>query len=81
MLNFWPIGAGSFLQGFHRFFTFKNDSKLFYELLRPIPSHTEVPHIFEKIVIALIRIHLGIWKTEKNIQSSTITIIFLNQIL
>ena len=36
------------------FLLFKNGSKIFYELLRPIPIHTEVSHIFEKIVIALI---------------------------
>ena len=28
--------------------------KIFYELLRPIPTHTEVPSNFEKIEIALL---------------------------
>ena len=61
MTNFWPIGAGSlklgrlagFLRGFHNFLPYKNGSKLFYDPLRSIPTHTQVPQIFEKNVIAL----------------------------
>ena len=31
-------------------------SNFFHELLRPLPTHTELPHIFEKKVITLIGI-------------------------
>ena len=34
-------------------FKYENDPKKFYELLRPLPSHTELPHIFGKKVITL----------------------------
>ena len=61
-LNFWPIGADSlkwgrlagFLPGFHNFFTLKNDSKILYDPLRPIPTHTEGPNNFKKNVITLV---------------------------
>ena len=33
---------------------YKNGSDFFYDLLKPIPTYTEGPHIFEKNVIALI---------------------------
>ena len=35
------------------FLQYKNGSKNFHDLLRPIPTHTEGPSDFEKIVIAL----------------------------
>ena len=36
------------------FLQYKNGSKFFYDLLRPIPTYTEGPQIFKKIVIALL---------------------------
>ena len=36
------------------FLQYKNGSKNFYDLLRPIPTYTEGPQIFKKIVIALV---------------------------
>ena len=36
------------------FLQYKNGSKIFYDLLRPIPTYTEGPQIFKKIVIALL---------------------------
>ena len=61
-LKFWLIGAGSlkfgrlagFLRGFHNFLYIKNGSKNFYDLLGPIPTYTEGPLDFKKIVIALV---------------------------
>ena len=35
------------------FLPYRNVPKKFYELLRPIPTHTERPHIFKKNVIGL----------------------------
>ena len=50
-----PIG-----QKFNRiskdFLQYKNGSKNFYDLLRPIPTYTEGGQIFKKIVIALMYI-------------------------
>ena len=61
LLNFWPIGAGSlkwadwlvFYEVSIDFLQYKNGSKTFYDLLRPIPTYTEGSQIFKKIVIAL----------------------------
>ena len=36
------------------FLQYKNGPKFFYDLLRPIPTYTEGPHDFKKIVIALL---------------------------
>ena len=61
LLNIWSIGAGSLKWGrllvlyevSIDFLQYKNGSKFFYDLLRPIPTYTEGPQIFKKIVIAL----------------------------
>ena len=56
LLNFWPIGAGSLkwgrLAGFYEvsidFYNTKMAQKIFYDLLRPIPTYTEGPQILKK---------------------------------
>ena len=44
------------------FLQYKNGSKNFYDLLRPIPTYTEGPQFFKKIVIALILTNLVLYK-------------------
>ena len=42
-----PIGQ-KFVIVSRVFLKYKNGSNFFYELLRPLPAHTELPHILEK---------------------------------
>ena len=82
LLNFLPIGAGSlkwgrlagFLRRFHRY---KSGSKKFYDPLRPIPTYTEGPQIFKKIVITLICMVYG----EKYIHISSYRRFMLDEIV
>ena len=41
------------------FLKYKNGSKIFYELLRSLPTYTELPHIFQKKLITLPSILVG----------------------
>ena len=62
------------------FLKYENGPKKFYELLRPLSAHTELPHIFGKKVITLLYIVLGNFFLQKCILFSrqTNTIIVKN---
>ena len=55
-------GPSNFNELVPPFLHYKNVSKIFYELLRPIPTHAERPHDFKKNVIALPHILLEMLK-------------------
>ena len=56
-------GPSNFNELVPPFLHYKNVSKIFYELLRPIPTHAERPQDFKKNVIALIKMAHNIFGT------------------
>ena len=53
-------GPSNFNELVPPFLHYKNVSKIFYELLRPIPTHAERPQDFKKNVIALLSTYVKI---------------------
>ena len=58
------------------FLQYKNGSKIFYDLLKPIPNYTKEPQIFKKIVIALIARDLLIISYQINSQNKWDIVLF-----